>query len=203
MYGSILKIIESLKVGQIIMGKQFESSDNYEEVMNLVKDKNIETHVIESGQKINIEKNLYIDVLWPSKNQISENSLNNNSLICKLNYNNFSMLFTGDIEKVAEEKILNNIDNDLLNVDILKVAHHGSKTSSTEEFIKAVKPRIALIGVGKNNKFGHPNEDVLNRLSNYGTKIYRTDENGEISIMIDRKGVISVESLLNKNNIKR
>lgn len=196
MYGSILKIIESLKVGQIIMGKQFESSDNYEEVMNLVKDKNIETHVIESGQKINIEKNLYIDVLWPSKNQISENSLNNNSLICKLNYNNFSMLFTGDIEKVAEEKILNNIDNDLLNVDILKVAHHGSKTSSTEEFIKAVKPRIALIGVGKNNKFGHPNEDVLNRLSNYGTKIYRTDENGEISIMIDRKGVISVEKFI-------
>lgn len=165
MYGSIPKIIEKLKVGQIIIGKQFESSDNYEEVMNLVKDRNIETHVLESGQKINIEKNLYMDILWPSKNQISENSLNNNSLVCKLNYNNFSMLFTGDIEKVAEEKILKNIDNDLLNTDILKVAHHGSKTSSTDEFIKAVKPRIALIGVGKNNKFGHPNDDVLNRLS--------------------------------------
>ena len=196
MYGSIPKIIEKLKVGQIIIGKQFESSENYEEVMNLVKDKNIATHVLESGQKINIEKNLCIDILWPNKNQISENSLNNNSLVCKLNYNNFSMLFTGDIEKVAEEKVLKNIDNDLLNADILKVAHHGSKTSSTEEFINVVKPRIALIGVGKNNKFGHPNEDVLNRLSNYGTKIYRTDENGEISIMIDRKGVISVEKFI-------
>lgn len=196
MYGSIPKIIEKLKVGQIIIGKQFESSENYEEVMNLVKDKNIATHVLESRQKINIEKNLCIDILWPNKNQISENSLNNNSLVCKLNYNNFSMLFTGDIEKVAEEKVLKNIDNDLLNADILKVAHHGSKTSSTEEFINVVKPRIALIGVGKNNKFGHPNEDVLNRLSNYGTKIYRTDENGEISISINIKGEVRVKKFI-------
>lgn len=122
-------------------------------------------NVLESEQRINIEKNLYIDILWPVKNQISENPLNNNSLVCKLNYNNFSMLFTGDIEKVAEEKILKDIDNDLLNADILKVAHHGSKTSSTQKFIEKVQPKIALIGVGKNNKFGHPNEDVLNRLN--------------------------------------
>lgn len=161
-----------------------------------MKDKNIEIHVLESGQKINIEKNLCIDILWPSKNQISENPLNNNSLVCKLNYNNFSMLFTGDIEKVAEEKVLKNIDNDLLNADILKVAHHGSKTSSTEEFINVVKPRIALIGVGKNNKFGHPNEDVLNRLSNYGAKIYRTDENGEISISINIKGEVRLKKFI-------
>ena len=67
--------------------------------------------------------------------------------------------------------------------------HHGSKTSSTEEFIKAVNPEIALIGVGENNKFGHPNKDVISKLENYGAKIYRTDNNGEISIKIDRKGI--------------
>lgn len=135
-----------------------------------MRDKEIEIHVLESGQRINIEKNLYIDILWPGKNQISENPLNNNSLVCKLNYNNFSMLFTGDIEKVAEEKILKNIDNDLLNADILKVAHHGSKTSSTQKIIEKVQPKIALIGVGKNNKFGHPNNDVLDRLNNLRCK---------------------------------
>lgn len=165
MCGSIPKIIKDLEVGEIIIGKQFESSDNYEEVMSLVKDKNIEIHVLESGQRINIEKNLYIDILWPGKNQISENPLNNNSLVCKLNYNNFSMLFTGDIEKVAEEKMLKNINNDLLKADILKVAHHGSKTSSTQKFIEKVQPKVALIGVGKNNKFGHPNSAVVDRLN--------------------------------------
>ena len=165
MCGSIPQIIKNLEVGQIIIGKQFESSGNYEEVLSLVRDKEIEIHVLESGQRINIEKNLYIDILWPGKNQISENPLNNNSLACKLNYNNFSMLFTGDIEKVAEEKILKNIDNDLLNADILKVAHHGSKTSSTQKLIENVRPQIAVIGVGENNKFGHPNSDVLNRLN--------------------------------------
>lgn len=80
------------------------------------------------------------------------------------------MLFTGDIEKIAEERMLDEINNNLLNADILKVAHHGSKTSSTQKFIENVKPKIALIGVGENNKFGHPNYEVLNRLNELRNK---------------------------------
>ena len=150
------QIIEKLKVGQIIIGKQYKSSNNYEKFISLVMDNNIKIYVCESGQRINVEKDLYIDILWPRENQISDDTLNNNSLVCKLNYNNFSMLFTGDIEKMAEEEILKNINNDLLKADILKVAHHGSKTSSTQKFLESIKPKIALIGVGENNKFGHP-----------------------------------------------
>ena len=99
---------------------------------------------------------------------INENVLNNNSIVCKLCYKNFSMLFTGDIEEIAEKRILQEYKDNLqlLNSTILKVAHHGSKTSSTKEFINVVKPKVALIGVGKNNKFGHPNEDVIKRLEN-------------------------------------
>lgn len=75
------------------------------------------------------------------------------------------MLFTGDIEEVAEKQIILNYKNSkILNSTVLKVAHHGSKTSSIKEFLELVKPKIALIGVGENNKFGHPNEDVINRL---------------------------------------
>ena len=76
------------------------------------------------------------------------------------------MLFTGDIEAVAEKKMLQEYKNNLqiLNSTILKVGHHGSKTSSIQEFIEIVKPKIALIGVGKNNKFGHPSDDVIRRL---------------------------------------
>ena len=158
--------MQEIDVGNVIIGKQFEDSENYQDFIKIVNEKKIKVYVVEAGQKIHIERNLYFDVLWPSSNDVvTENILNNNSLVCKLNYRNFSMLFTGDIEEIAEEKILKDVNNDLLKADVLKVGHHGSKTSSTEEFIKVVKPKIALIGVGKNNNFGHPNNDVLNRFN--------------------------------------
>lgn len=118
------------------------------------------------GQRIKIERGLYFDVLWPSvKRIISENAINNNSLVCKMVYQNISVLFTGDIEQVAEKAILEEYkSSNQLKSTILKVAHHGSKSSSLEEFLKVVRPKIALIGVSKNNTFGHPNRDVLERI---------------------------------------
>ena len=77
------------------------------------------------------------------------------------------------------------------------MAHHGSKTSSTEGFINCVKPKIALIGVGKNNNFGHPNEEVIKRLNFHGTRVYRTDLMGELIIKINKKGEMQVKKLLN------
>ena len=110
-------------------------------------------------------------MLFPEKNLIGNNILNNNSLVFKIEYKQFQMLFTGDIEEIAEKKILSIYKNtNILEATILKVAHHGSKTSSVLDFIKAVNPKIALIGVGENNKFGHPNESVLDRLSDLRNK---------------------------------
>ena len=81
------------------------------------------------------------------------------------------MIFTGDVEEVAEQKMITIYWNtNMLRATILKVAHHGSKTSSIQEFIELVKPKIALIGVGKNNTFGHPNEYVIGRLQNLRCK---------------------------------
>ena len=123
---------------------------------------------------------------------ILENSLNNNSIVCKLYYFNFSILFTGDIERVAENQILKEYQNQQLKLQstILKVGHHGSRTSSTEEWVQAVIPKVALIGVGKNNKFGHPNDEIIERLQSFGVQIYRTDQMGEITIFIHpKKGV--------------
>ena len=114
----------------------------------------------------------------------------------KLNYNNFSMMFTGDIEKKAEEEILETYKNlKILESDILKVAHHGSKTSTTDEFLSRVKPKIALIGVGKDNMFNHPSNTTIEKLENMGIKIYRTDLNGEISICVNNNGEVSIKSL--------
>ena len=156
-------VMENLKIKNAIISKQPEESENYREFLNIAKRRKINVIVVNKGDSLKIEKDLYLNVLWPeSKNFISENSLNNNSIVCKLIYKNFSVLFTGDIEEIAEEKILNEYENsNALKSTILKVAHHGSKSSSTQEMLDKIKPKIALIGVGENNKFGHPNNDVL------------------------------------------
>lgn len=185
MYGSILYLLKEIKVKNIIIGKQFDSSKNYEEFLKLIKKNKINLYAVEIGRKIKIEEGLYFNVLWPdSKNIISENGINNNSLVLKMEYNKFSILFTGDIEKVAEEAILQKYkEANVLKSTILKVAHHGSKSSSIEEFLEKVKPKIALIGVGEKNTFGHPNVGVLKRLRKNNSKIYRTDLDGEITII--------------------
>ena len=124
------------------------------------------------------------------KNMISENIINNNSLVCKLKYKTFSILFTGDIEEIAEKTILEKYKNtNELKSTILKVPHHGSKTSSTEDFLNKIKPQIALIGVGRNNKFGHPSEVTIQKLEQINTKILRTDSMGEIVIKTNGKNI--------------
>ena len=181
-------MMQEIVVKNVMISKQSEDSENYQEFLKIVKEKKLKVNLLEAGQRVNIEKNLYFDVLWPtSYKTISENPLNNNSLVCKMNYLNFSMIFTGDIEKIAEQEILKLYrDNlELLDATVLKVAHHGSKTSSSIDFLKAIKPKVAFIGVGKNNRFGHPNREVIDRLESLGVGIYRTDENGEIHMIVN------------------
>ncbi len=163
--GGILPVLEEFKVGQIFISKQGEKSENYETFLEIVEQKNLKVQEVKIGDKITIG-DVTFHILWPSGNQIEENILNNNAMVMKLQYKNFSMLFTGDIEAVAEKKILSLYDTNLnsLKATVLKVAHHGSKSSSTEEFLETVNAKVAIIGVGENNMFGHPSNVVLERL---------------------------------------
>ena len=195
--GGILYLMEHLKVKNIIISKQGKESSNYNKFKNIVLDKGIYVIFVKKGDKIKIDNETYMDVLFPSNNLISDNILNNNSIVTKICYNNFSILFTGDVEEIAENEICSQYNTtNKLKANILKVAHHGSKTSSTAEFIKMVKPQIALIGVGEKNKFGHPNDRVIQRLKNMNTKIYRTDKMGEIVIQINNIGEVKISSQL-------
>ncbi len=192
MFGGLLYIMQEIKVNNIIIGKQYKSSENYEEFIKIVKEKKINVKIVEGGEKVSIEDNLYFDIIWPfSDNMISDNSINNNSLVCKLNYKNYSMLFTGDIEAIAEKAILKKYSKNLniLKSDILKVAHHGSKTSSITEFIEKIKPKYAIIGVGEDNKFGHPSDNTIQNLEKANIRIYRTDKMGEIEIKTNGKEI--------------
>ena len=191
--------MNELEVGKVVISKQENAEENYKRFMQIVKEKHIKVIIVGQGDRLKIENDLYFDILWPNKsNLITENILNNNSIVCKFYYKNFSMLFTGDIEEIAEKQILQEYRNNLqiLNSTILKVAHHGSKTSSTEEFIEAISPKIALIGGGENNKFKQPNTEVIERLKARGTKIYRTDKMGEIALSINRKEKIKIKKFI-------
>lgn len=192
--GGLLTVLESLKVKNAIISRQIKESKNYKKFLKIVKDKKINVMIVKKDDEICIEKNLKIDVLWPKREQITDNVLNNNSIVAKVIYNNFSILFTGDIEKVAEENIIREYkDTNSLTSNIIKIAHHGSKTSSTEGFLNLVNPKIALIGVGRDNKFGHPNEETIQKLKNMNVKIYRTDEMGEITIKINKEGMVNAD----------
>ena len=125
--GGILTVMQELKVKKAIIARQFENSNNYKKFIKLAQEKKIKAIVVEAGDVINIEKDIKLKVLWPdSKNKINENVLNNNSLVCKLEYKSFSIMLTGDIEEIAENAILTKYKNNakILKANILKVAHH-------------------------------------------------------------------------------
>ncbi len=100
-------------------------------------------------------------------------------------------MFTGDIEESEKELLNYNLKS-----SVLKISHHGSKTSTSQEFLNKVNPKIALIGVGKDNKFGHPSQEILEKISKLNCKIYRTDEMGEITIKVNENGKIKIKKFI-------
>ncbi len=183
-------VLENIKVKNVIISKQSETSENFKQIMKIIRKKRINLIIVQKGTKIKIDNFTTVDILSPQSENIADN-MNDNSIVAKFEAYNFSILFTGDAsEKIEKELIKEKIN---LKSDILKVSHHGSKTGTSEEFLKSVKPKIALIGVGENNKFGHPTKDVIKRLTENKIKIYRTDTDGEIRIKIKKSKNIKIK----------
>ena len=147
--GGIQEVLEALKVKNLVISKQVEQSEEFSNIIKIAKQRKTNIITVKATQKVNLDKKVSFSILWPElENPILENALNNNSIVGKLTYGNFQMLFTGDIEQIAEEKIIEKYGQKLKST-VLKIAHHGSKTSSIEDFINVVNPQIALIGVRK------------------------------------------------------
>lgn len=169
------------------------------EVINLVNDFKVEKVIFNCGKFNDLEQSL-IKVLDKKKisyyscieelnidkyklqflNTKEYDNENDNSNVVYFNYNNYKFLFMGDAGVNKEKDILDKYN--ISNLDVLKVGHHGSKTSSGKYFINEINPKYSIISVGKNNRYGHPNKEVLNVLEN--SKIYRTDQNGSIMFKI-------------------
>lgn len=146
MYGGLKYVLENIKVKNLVISRQKEEYQNYKDIMKIALSRDVNIIIVKAGDRIVIDKTSYIDILYP-KSKLSLSDINNNSIVAKLVYKDKKILFTGDIEKEAEEDILSMYDKKELECDILKVAHHGSKGSTTDEFLNIVSPKIALIGV--------------------------------------------------------
>lgn len=149
----LIAVLENIKVDNIVISKQAKICEEYTNIIEIIKRKNIDVIVVKAGDKFVLDNNLLLEILYPEE-KLKFSDINNNSIVAKLEYYNFSVLFTGDIEKEVEEVLLDNYKNtNKLKSTVLKVAHHGSKTSSTENFINKISPKIALIRCWKRQHF--------------------------------------------------
>jgi len=175
--GGLDDVIKNFDIGEIYMPDVISTSNTFSDVLNIIDDKeyNINIPIIDEVFNLNDMK---FKVIHAGND---EGSLNDSSIVLRMDFGATSYLFTGDIEESTEKKIL---DKDI-DVDVLKVAHHGSDYSNSEEFLSKVNPKYAIISVGYNNKYNHPSSKVLSRLNN----IYRTDLDGTIKLVSDGKGI--------------
>jgi len=179
--GGLLTILREFPVGQVLDSGQVHTTSTFETFLNIIDQKNIPYAVAQRGQTINLDPRLRIEVLSPPKQSLG--SLNDNSVVLKVTYGNVSFLFMGDAGIAAEQSLLASGYD--LNSEILKVAHHGSSSASSMRFLQAVRPAVAIIEVGAGNDYGHPSQKTLSNLQRIGSKVYRTDLNGNIVVTTD------------------
>lgn len=177
----LLPILKEFKVDMVLDSGLLCDSSEYKEFISLILEKGISYHKAKAGDNFIFSNNLEIFLLNPlyDSDFYEESDFNNASIVVKLFYKNANFLFTGDIEEAAEKKLL--VWQNILQSDILKVAHHGSSTSTNLEFLDKVNPNIAVITVGKNH-FGHPSQKIIERLEDKNIQIYQTDEDGTVII---------------------
>ena len=180
--GGIPYVLRNLKVDRAIDNGVEAESAVFSDYKFLIDSLQIIHETLKAGNRISGFENIGLFVFHPIEKEKIKNP-NNTSLVIKIIYGGISFLFTGDIERVTEEELLK--FGDLLKCDVLKVPHHGSNSSSTIEFLKMVKPKYAVISVGKFNKFKHPSPKVLQRLNSLNIKTIRTDKNGAIIFRTD------------------
>lgn len=175
--GGMDDIINNFEVTNFYMPDVLTTTKTFEDLLNALLNNNIKYDTFDIDEEFDFG-NSYVNVIYVGDDS---NDLNDTSIVMKLTYGNNSFLFTGDMTSKVEKKVLNkNIQS-----DVLKVAHHGSNYSSTNNFLSLVNPKYAVISVGKNNSYNHPSKSTLNSLNNKNIKVYRTDINGTIIVNSD------------------
>ncbi|HKU81175.1 MAG TPA: ComEC/Rec2 family competence protein, partial [Candidatus Tumulicola sp.] len=194
--GGCRPALEKLRVAELADSGQRYGGHAYHDCVDTARRQGVRVVYPHAGTRWSTGDGVTLDFLGPSLPFIvnSRNDINENSIAFVLRYRSFCMLFTGDAGAAAERRFLEE-DVDL-RCEVLKVGHHGSAYSSTPAFIDAVRPRYAIVSVGRHNLFGHPAPATIAALHDAGAQIFRTDENGAVTIESDGRGVTSIESML-------
>ncbi len=190
----LIEVLRRYSVGLVILNGVYLKTDNYDQFLNAIEDNKVKVLIAEAGEAIHFDKDLEFDILSPNKNPAGlvfnknsegfgsgSNDVNNTSIIGKLIYNNFSIMFMGDATSKIENQLLSYGDS--LKSDILKIGHHGSKYSSFTNFLKTVAPKAGIIEVGAKNFYGLPSQAALSRLGMFNVNIFRTGQNGDIRVL--------------------
>jgi len=184
--GGAESVVKSLRVDSLFMGLLDSTNREVRNLLECAQTRNTGLKEIRAGNQIFVDPNMRIYVLYPTQSMPAEKNLNNSSLVLKIIYGNTSILTVGDAEIPAEQRMIKRYDG-LLSSTVLKAGHHGSITSSSEEFLQAVHPAMALISVGNHNRFSDPSPFILSRFKAYSIAVNRTDKLGAIIIESDGK----------------
>lgn len=189
--GGLDDIINNFEVKEIYLPEAMTTTKTFEDVLDSIANKNLSITVPTIGETFKLGEADF-EVIYTGT---GENDLNEASIVLKMIFGKYTYLFTGDTTEQVEKTIL----TENINIDILKVAHHGSKYSSSEEFLNIATPEYAIISAGEGNSYGHPEPETINRLKQYTNKIYVTKDLGTI-ILTSNGNVIEVQTMQTDTN---
>jgi len=193
--GGMQAVVEEFPVGEIYMPRVAHTSKVFEELLLAIQQQGLHIKTAKAGVSLLTEQDLNFTIIAPLSREYEQ--LNDYSVVTRLVYGNTAFLLTGDAEAVSENEML--AAGTTLQTDVLKVGHHGSVSSTTIAFLKAVKPRYAVISVGKDNDYGHPHQETLAKLEKAKVKLYRTDVCGTIIATSDGRKIKFAQE---KNEVK-
>jgi len=174
-----LDVLKIYKVDSVFESGTLTDSKTYQNLKDEINKNNIPSILARRGMKLNLGGGVFIDILFPDRD-VSSWSTNDGSIVARLTYGDTKIMLTGDASVKTEKIILEENSQEQLKSNILKVGHHGSRTSTSFEFLKVINPSYAFISDGKDNKYGHPHKEILDELNQFGAKVLRTDLLGTI-----------------------
>jgi len=182
--GGMKSVLEDIEVGLYLDSGQTHTTATYEKLMATVEAREVPYQSALTGQVFNLDDGIVLQVLWPGERKLrgTRSDLNSNSVVVRVDHGENCFLFTGDAEEPTEREVLR---GEVGECDVLKVAHHGSDHSTSDAWLRAVNPSIALISCGQDNRYGHPGQTTVDKLRQSGVAIYRTDETGHITVQSD------------------